>query len=156
MTRFCSVLAVSLVLLATVACSSTKPPAPGAVQGNKIIAALKDLSGMYEKKNLPGFMNLISAQYKERQAFSSSIASVFLKYDSVQFSIQYSKMFITVEERGMTRATFNWESGWESPAAGILKNSGRITFVFNPTDATLVSIEGKNPFIPQTVESSGK
>ena len=36
------------------------------------IATLKDLSSMYEKKNLSGFMRLVSDNYKERQAFAAS------------------------------------------------------------------------------------
>jgi hypothetical protein len=38
----------------------------------------------------------------------------------------------------------------------VQKNSGRSTFVFDPREATLVSIDGKNPFIPQPAESTGK
>ena len=46
---------IALILFASVSsCSSTKPPAPEAAQGNKIIASLKDLSSFYKKKTWPG------------------------------------------------------------------------------------------------------
>lgn len=156
MNRILSILVIIAFLIIAPSCSSTKPPTPPAVQGTRITATLKDLSSMYEKKNLTGFMSLISDKYKDRQAFSESIVSVFSKYESVHFTIQYTKMFITIEDRGMTRATFNWDSGWQTAGGNLLKNSGRATFVFDPGDGKLVSIDGKNPFIPQTVEMQAK
>jgi hypothetical protein len=156
MNRFLSLLAVAVLLIAESACSSAKPPAPAAIQGSKIVASLKDLGNMYEKKNLPGFMSLISDNYPDRQAFSASVESVFSKYETVHFTIQYTRMFITVEDKGMTRAMFNWDSDWQTSGGDLQKNGGRATFVFDPNDAKLVSIDGKNPFIPQAVETPGK
>ncbi len=153
MHRIFSVLAVAALLIAAPACSSTKPPSSAATQGNKIITALKDLSSMYEKKNLPGFMSLISGKYKERKAFAASLQSVFSKYEAVHFTIQYSKMLIMIDSKGMTQATFNWDSDWQAGAGSVQKNSGRVIFIFDPDDATLVSIDGKNPFIPQAIET---
>lgn len=138
------------------ACSSAKPPAPAAVQGNKTIASLRDLSDFFQKRNHAGFMSLIADEFKDRKAFSASIQSVFSKYETVHFAIQYSKMVIMVEDKGMTRATFNWNSDWRTGGGSLQKNSGRATFVFDPENAKLISIEGTNPFIPQTLESQGK
>jgi hypothetical protein len=111
---------------------------------------------MYERKNLPGFMRLISDTFKERQSFSASIQAVFSKYETVQFTIHYTKMYVTIEDKGMTKATFNWDSTWETQGGSVLKNSGRATFVFEPKEGKLVSIDGKNPFLPQSIEAPGK
>ena len=153
MNRVLSLVILTTLLLSFAACSSTKPPTNAAVQGNKIIATLKDLSTMYGKKNLPGFMNLIAPGYQDRKEFAASVESVFSRYDTVQFTVQYTRMFITVADKGMTKATFNWDSNWETKGGSIQKNSGRATFVFEPKDGTLFSIDGKNPFIPQAVEA---
>jgi hypothetical protein len=152
MIRLFSVLAVAVIFCCAPACSSTPAPTPAGMEGNKVIDALKDLSSWYGKKNYSGFMSLISDDYPERQVFAASIESIFTKYKTVQFTIQYTNMFITVEDRGMTRAAFNWDGSWESPGGNTVKNSGRVTFVFEPKEARLVAIDGKNPFIPQQVD----
>lgn len=155
MKRLFSCLVLTLLVVSPSACSSAKPPTQAAVQGNKVIASLKDLSSMYEKKNLPGFMSIIADSYPDRQALASSIQTVFGNYESVQFTIQYPRMFIEVANNGTTRTTFNWNSAWEAKGA-VLKNSGRDTFVFESGEGRLISIEGKNPFIPQAIETPGK
>ncbi len=156
MNRFFALLVIVVFLISAPACSTTKPPTPAAVQGNNTVTALKDLSNMYGKKNLAGFMSLISNGYKDRKEFASAIEAVFAKYDVVHFTVQYSKMFIMVADRGPTRATFNWDSDWHTAGGSDVKNSGRATFVFDPKDAKLVSIDGKNPFLPQAMETPGK
>lgn len=152
MNRLLFALAAAVILCSAPACSSTPPPSPAGVEGNKIISALRDLSGMYKEKNHSGFMSMISGRYPEREAFAGAIRSVFTRYQTVQFTVQSTKMFITVEDRGASRASFNWESSWESPGGSILRNSGRATFVFEAKEAKLISIDGKNPFIPQQIE----
>jgi hypothetical protein len=109
---------------------------------------------MYGKKNHSGFMSLVSDKYPERQAFAASLESAFSRYQTVQFTVQFTKMFVTVEEGGMTKAAFNWDGSWESPGGNMVRNSGRATFVFESKSAKLASIEGKNPFIPQQLEQA--
>lgn len=152
MNRLLSVVAVSIFLLMAPACSSKSPRTPPGIEGNRIINALKDLSSAYEKKDLSGFMHLVSDEYPEKQAFASSLESVFSRYKSIQFAVHFSNMLITVEDRGMTRAAFNWNGSWESPGGNTLRNSGRTIFVFEPKGAVLVLIEGRNPFLPQPAE----
>lgn len=152
MNRVLALVALTALLLGA-ACSSTKPPTAAAVQGNRTIATLKDLSTLYAKKNLSGFMNLIAEGYRDRKEFAASVESVFSQYDTVQFTVQYTRMYIMVEEKGNTKATFNWDSSWETKGGSTQKNSGRATFVFEPKTGTLLSIDGKNPFIPQAVEA---
>jgi len=152
MNRLRSLATLTVLLFSVWACSSTKPPTPAAVQGNKVINTLKDLSTLYGKKS-PSFMNLIAPGYPGRKEFSAAVESVFSRYDTVQFTVQYTRMYIAIEEKGMTKVTFNWDSSWETKGGSIQKNSGRATFVFEPKEGTLLSIDGKNPFIPQAVEA---
>jgi hypothetical protein len=114
------------------------------------------MSRTYGRKDLSAFLGQIADAYKDRQAFAASLDSVFAKYETVRFTIQHTKMLITVEERGMTKAAFNWDSEWQTAGGSVQKNSGRSTFIFDPREAKLVSIDGKNPFIPQPAESTGK
>jgi hypothetical protein len=141
MTRRLSYLILLLLILTGAACGGAKKHlGQSAVQGNKVIAALQDMSHAFEDT------------YKDRQAFASSIESVFEKYETVRFTIQYTKMIITVQEHGMTKAAFNWDSEWQTAGGMVQKNTGRSIFVFDPRETTLVSIDGKNPFVPQPVE----
>jgi len=156
MNRLLSLLVILSVLATVSACSDKKPPTQSAIKGNTVIHTLQDLSHMFEKKNLPGFMNLVSDTYKDRQTFSTALSSVFTKYETVRFTIQYTKMLITIDEKGSPKAVFNWDSEWQTAGGSVQKNSGRITFVFDPRDSRLVSIDGKNPFIPQPVEAPRK
>jgi hypothetical protein len=156
MNRFASVLFVSLLLFTTAACSGDKkPPTQSAVKGSGIISTLRDLSHMFEKKNLPGFMNAVSDNYQDRQAFTSSLEGVFAKYETVRFTIQYTKMLIIIDEQGGTRADFNWDSEWRTTGGSVQKNGGRATFVFDHKESKLLSIDGKSPFVPQPVETPG-
>ncbi len=156
MNRIASLLAITLLLFTTTACSGKKPPTQVGVKSGGVISTLRDLSHMFEKKNLPGFMNSVSDSYKDRQAFSASLASLFAKYENVRFTVQYTKMLIMIDEKWMTKAAFNWDSEWQTAGGSVQKNGGRVTFVFDPKDSKLVSIDGKNPFFPQTVEKPGK
>lgn len=148
-------LALSLLFTAA-ACSAKKPPEQSAIQGNKVLSTLQDMSRTYEKKDLSGFIAQIANSYKDRQAFVKSLESIFAKYETVRFTIQYTKMLITVEYKDMTKAAFNWDSEWQTAGGSVQKNSGRSTFVFDPRETKLVSIDGKNPFIPQPTETPGK
>jgi hypothetical protein len=156
MNRLFSLLAAAILLTTLSACGGAKPPTAAAAQGSKAITTLQDLSTLYGKKNLTGFMNLIAPGYPGRKEFSAALESVFSRYDTVRCTVQYTRMYITIADKGKTKATFNWDSSWEAKGGSIQKNSGRVTFVFEPKEDTLLSIDGTNPFIPQTVETQGK
>jgi hypothetical protein len=64
-------------------------------------------------------------------------------------------MVILIEEKGMAKATFNWDSDWQTAGGSLLKNSGRAAFVFEAREGKLLTIDGKNPFIPQAIETPG-
>ncbi len=156
MNRIISFFIVAALLLFSSACSEKKPPTRAAVKGSGVVGALRDLTHMFEKKNLPGFMNSISDNFKDRQAFSASLEDVFKKYETVRFTVQYTKMIVMVDEKGASRADFNWDSEWQTAGGSVRKNSGRVSFIFDPKDGKLASIDGKNPFLPQPAEAPGK
>jgi len=156
MNRILFFLLASSILLTATACGGKKPPEQAAIKGNKVISTLQDMSRTYEKKDLSAFMSQIANSYKDRQAFVKALESIFTKYESVRFTIQYTKMLITVEYKDTTKAAFNWDSEWQTTGGSVQKDSGRSTFLFDPRETKLVSIDGKNPFIPQPAETPGK
>jgi hypothetical protein len=156
MNRILFILLVASLLSTVAACGTKKPPEQSAIQGNKVISTLQDMSLVYEKKDLSAFMSNVASSYKNRQAFVKSLETIFAKYETVRLTIQFTKMLITVEYKDMTKAAFNWDSEWQTAGGSVQKNSGRSTFVFDPRDTKLVSIDGKNPFIPQPDETPGR
>lgn len=156
MKRLFTILAVTALLFTTAACSAKKPTDPSAIKGRSVLSALRDLRSAYEKKDLSSFMDNLAPGYQDREAFSRSLAEVFLKNETIRFNIQYTKMLITVEEKGPIKATFNWDGEWTAVGGTTQKNGGRVTLVFEPGGVKLMSIEGKDPFVPQPVEMPGK
>jgi len=156
MKRLFTLLAITALLFTTSACSAKKTPDQSAVKGRNILAVLKDLRSAYEKKSLSSFMDNVAPGYQDREALSKSLADVFLKNETIHFNIQYTKMLITVEEKGPIKATFNWDGEWIAVGGTTQKNGGRATLVFAPGSSKLMSIEGKDPFVPQPVEMPGK
>lgn len=156
MSRILSLLTLVSLLFTVSACSEKKPPTQAAVKGGNVISTLQDISHMYEKKSVSGFMNSVADGFKDRQAFAASLEAVFEKYETVRFTVQYTKMLITIDERGMSRTAFNWDSEWQTAGGSVQKNGGRVTFTFDPRESKLLSIDGKDPFIPQPAETPGK
>jgi hypothetical protein len=156
MKRLFTLLAIAALLFTTSACGGKKPPAQTAVRSKNILAALRDISKAYEKKDLSSFMDNVAPGYQDREALSRSLSAVFLKNETIHFNIQYTKMLITVEEKGPIKATFNWDGEWLAVGGTTQKNGGRVTLVFDPGSFKLISIDGKDPFVPLPVEMPGK
>ena len=156
MNRIVSLLAITLLLLTASACSAKKPPDQSALKGRSVLSTLKDLRSAYEKKDLSSFMNNVAPGYQDREALSKSLADVFVKNATILFNIQYTKMLITVEEKGPIKTTFNWDGEWTAVEGTTQKNGGRVTLVFEAEGFKLLSIEGKDPFVPLPVELPGK
>jgi hypothetical protein len=154
MNRTLSLLVITMLVFFAAACSDKKPPDPAAIQGKNVLSVLRAMSQFYETKNLNAFMSDVSANYRDRAAFSSSIAAVFSKYQTIHFNIQYTKMLIMTKEGGQIRTSFNWDAEWLGAKGTSQKNGGRVTLVFEPGKFKLVAIDGKNPFVP--VENQGK
>ncbi len=156
MKRLFTLLAITALLFTTSACSAKKTPDQSAVKGRNILAVLKTMRSAYEKKDLSSFMDNVAPGYQDREAYSKSLADVFLKNETIHFNLQYTKMHITVEEKGAIKATFNWDGEWIAVGGTTQKNGGRVTLVFGPGSSKLMSIEGKDPFVPLPVEMPGK
>ena len=156
MNRILSLLAITAFLITSSACSGKKPLEPSALKSKNVLSVLRDMNIAYEKKDPASFMANVSPVFQDREQFSTSLSAVFSKFESIRFNIQYSRMLIMVEDKGPIKATFNWDAEWLSAGGTLVKNGGRITLVFEPGSFKLVSIDGKNPFIPQQGELPGK
>lgn len=156
MKQLLTLLTVTALLFTTSACSPKKPPEQTAVRSKNILSSLRNLRSAYEKKDLSSFMENVAPEYKDREALSRSLETVFVKNATIHFNIQYTKMLIMVEAKGPIKASFNWDGEWLAVGGTTQKNGGRVTLVFDPGSFKLVSIDGKDPFDPQPVEIPGK
>ncbi len=157
MKQLLSLLAIiALLIITTSACSSKKTPDQSSIKTKNILSALRDIGKAYEKKDLSSFMDNVAPGYQDREALSSALAAVFLKNETIRFNIQYTKMLIMVQEKGPIKATLNWDGEWLAVGGTTQKNGGRVTLVFDPGSFKLMSIDGKNPFVPLPVELPGK
>lgn len=156
MKRSFTILAIAALLFTASACGAKKPPEQTAVKSKNVLSALRDISKAYEKKDLSSFMAGVAPGYPDREALSKSLAAVFSKHETIHFNVQYAKMVIMVEEKGVIKASFNWDGEWLAAGGTTQKNGGRVTLVFEPGSFKLMSIDGKDPFVPQPVETPGK
>lgn len=156
MNRILSLLAITALLFTSSACGGKKPLEQSALKSKNVLSVLRDMNVAYEKKDSASFMANVSPVFQDREPFSKSLSAVFSQYETIRFNIQYTRMLIMVEEKGPIKATFNWDAEWLAAGGTLQKNGGRITLVFEPGSFKLVSIDGKNPFIPQQGELPGK
>ncbi len=156
MNRLLSFLTVIILLLTASACSGKKPPEQTAVKSRNILSVLRAMSKSYEQKNLDAFLSDVSKAYSDRESFAKSLTTVFSKYETIHFNIQYAKMIIMIEDKGRIKATFTWDGEWTAAGGAIVKDGGRVALVFEPDSFKLASIEGKNPFLAQPGETPGK
>jgi hypothetical protein len=139
---------IMAIVFSTSACSAKKPLDLSAVKTKNVLSVLKDLTQFYEAKNLDSFMAYVTTDYQERELFSRSLTEVFAKYKTIHFNIQYTRMLVTIQDRGQIKVSCNWDAEWVAPAGTSQKSGGRATFSFDQTNFKLVAIDGKNPFIP--------
>jgi hypothetical protein len=156
MKRPFTLLFIAALLFTASACSEKKPPEPAAIKSKNVLSTLRDMRSAYEKKDLSSFMDNVAPGYQDRDALSRSLAAVFLKNETIHFNIQYTKMVIMLEEKGAIKTTFNWDGEWLAVGGTTQKNSGRVTLLFDPGSFKVMSISGKNPFVPQPSETPGK
>jgi len=148
MNRILVFLIATTLLLTTSACSEKKLPAVAAAKSKNMLTVLRELDNTYQKKDLAGFMAQVAPVYPDREALSSSLTTVFSKFETVSLNIQYTKMLIMIEEKGKVRTTFNWDGTWHKTGGDIQKDGGRVTLIFAPGDFKLLAIDGKSPFVP--------
>jgi hypothetical protein len=147
MNRILSLLAVLFLLFSASACGK-KPPQQAAVQGQRILSAIRDITQAYEKKDLGSFMDAVAKDFSDRPSLEQAAGRVFTKYETIRFTVQYTKMLVMIADRGNIRATFTWDGEWRTAGGKTVKDGARVTLVFDPRDYKLQAIEGKNPFVP--------
>jgi hypothetical protein len=140
--------AIIMLILSFLASSCAKAPlGKSGLQGEITLSAVRDLTGAYEKRDLDAFMDRVSPAYPGRDALQKSVGTVFATYRTIHFRIHYSKMLVTVQEKGNIKTTYTWEGEWQSAGGKIVKDGARVTLVLDPGSYKLVGIEGKNPFV---------
>jgi hypothetical protein len=153
MNRILSFSIIIVMLLASSACSSKKPPEQAAVRSKNVLSILRAMSQAYEKKDLDAFMADVSGSYPDRDKFAKTLATVFAKYETIRFNVQYAKMIIMIEQKGPIRAAFTWDAEWKMSGGDTMKDGGRVTLVFDTGTFKLASVDGKNPFLAQPGEA---
>jgi hypothetical protein len=156
MNRLLSLIVLTALLFTVSSCSGKKPPEQTAIRSKNVLSVLRDINRAYEKKDLAAFMADVSPNYQDRDALSGSLATVFSRQETIHFNIQYSKMLIMVDEKGQAKASFNWDAEWLATSGTTQKSGARVTMVFEAGTFKLLSIDGKNPFVPQPSEMPGK
>ncbi len=148
MTRKPLLILLALTVLVAITACGKKPPQQAALQGRRILSAIRDITQAYEKKDLGSFMGAVAKDFSDRPSLEQAAGRVFTKYESIRFTVQYTKMLVMIADRGNIRATFTWDGEWRTAGGKIVKDGARVTLVFDPGDYKLQAIEGKNPFVP--------
>ncbi len=148
MTRKPLLILLALTVLVAITACGKKPPQQAALQGRRILSAIRDITQAYEKKDLGSFMGAVAKDFSDRPSLEQAAGRVFTKYEAIRFTVQYTKMLVMIADRGNIRATFTWDGEWRTAGGKIVKDGARVTLVFDPGDYKLQAIEGKNPFVP--------
>ena len=141
-----SIVFITLVLLIS-ACGKV-PLGPVGIQGENVLAAVRDLTKAYEGRDLDAFMEKVSTAYPDRESFRTSVEKIFATYQTIKFRLHYTKMLIVVQDKGNIKATYTWEGEWKTSGGKIVKDGARVTLVLDPGAYKLLGIEGKNPYLP--------
>ncbi len=141
------VLIAVLGFLLVASCAST-PPKEAAVVGETILNLTRDLNKAYEKRDIEAFMDKVAASYPDRDKFRQAIEQVFAAYPTITFTVQETRMLVTIRYKGAIETVFTWAGEWQTAGGKILKDGGRVTLVLDPSTHKLTAIEGKNPYLP--------
>jgi hypothetical protein len=148
---------ITLVLALLISsCSGMAPLGKAGLQGEGVLAAIRDLTGAYERRDLDTFMDKISTAYPDREGFGKSVEKIFSTYQSIHLKLHYTKILVMVQEKGNSKATFTWEGEWQTTGGKIVKDGARVTLVFDPGTYKLLGIDGKNMFIPSDAPSPAR
>ncbi len=139
---------ITLFLALMLSSCSTVPLGKAGVQGESVLAAVRELAAVYEKRSIDPFMEKISSAYPDREEFGKSVEKIFSTYQSIHIKLHYTKFLVVVQEKGNIKATFTWEGEWQTTGGKIVKDGARVTLVFDPGTYKLLGIDGKNLFIP--------
>ena len=155
MYRLLSCLILVSLLFGASACSSKKLPDQTSYKTKTILTTLRDMNKYYEAKDLDAFLSDVSKSYPDRDGFAKALTTVFSKYETIRFNVQYAKMIVMIGEAGRMKAAFTWDAEWIAGGGTSVKDGGRVTLVFEPGDFKLIAIDGKNPFLAQPGETPG-
>ena len=139
---------IALIALLAVASCASNPPKQAALQGESALSAVRELTKVYEKRDLEAFMDKVSINYPDRDSFQKSLQQIFSTYQTIRFSVQETRMLIMVQYQGSIKAVFTWEGEWQTSGGKIVKDGGRVTLVLDPGSYKLLAVEGKNPYLP--------
>jgi hypothetical protein len=140
--------AITLLLALMISSCSTVPLGKAGLQGESVLAAIRDLTGAYERRDLDTFMDKISSAYPDRAGFGKSVEKIFSTYQAIHLKLHYTKILVMVQDKGNIKATFTWEGEWQTTGGKIVKDGARVTLVFDPGTYKLLGIDGKNMFFP--------
>lgn len=140
--------AIFLFLALMISSCATAPLGKAGLQGEATLAAVRDLTSVYERRDLDAFMEKVASAYPEREAFRKSVEKTFSTYQTIRFKLHFTKILVMVQDKGNIKATFTWEGEWQTTGGRIVKDGARITLVFDPGTYKLLGIDGKNMFIP--------
>lgn len=139
---------IAVITLMAVASCASNPPKQAGLQGESALAAVRDLTKAYEKRDLEAFMNMVSASYPDREGFQKSLHQVFSTYQTIRFAVQETRMLVAIQYKGNLSTVFTWAGEWRTAGGKIVKDGSRVTLVFDPAAYKLLAIEGKNPYLP--------
>lgn len=139
---------IAVITLMTIASCASNPPKQAALQGEGALTTVRDLKKAYEKRDIEAFMDLVATAYPGRDGFRRSVEKTFATYQSIQFTIQDTRMLVMVQYQGNVKTVFTWAAEWRTTGGKIVKDGGRVTLVHDPSSYKLLAIEGKNPYIP--------
>jgi len=144
---------ITLILVTLTASCGKVALGPVGLQSEKIVQAVRDLKGAYERRDLDAFMDKVSTAYPDRENFKQTVEKIFSTYQNIRFKLHDNKMFVTIPEKANIKATFTWEGEWKTAGGRIVKDGARITLILEPGSYKLVGIEGTNMFVPSEIST---
>lgn len=139
---------ITLLLALMISSCATAPLGKAGLQGEATLAAIRDLTSAYERRDLEAFMDKVSSAYPDRQGLEKSVKKIFSTYQTIRFKLHFNKILVFVQDKGNIKATFTWEGEWKTTGGKIVKDGARVSLVFDPGTHKLLGIDGKNMFIP--------
>jgi hypothetical protein len=121
---------------------------PVGLQSEKILSAMRELKGAYERRDIDAFMDKVSTAYPDREGFKRKVETIFSTYQNIRLKLHDNKMIVLIQDKGNIKATFTWEGEWKTSGGRIVKDGARVTLVLDPGVYKLLNIEGTNMFVP--------
>ena len=151
MFRKCTLLLLSLSLVLAASGCGKVALGPVGLQSEKILQAVRDLKGAYERRDIDAFMDKVATAYPDREGFQRTVEKIFSTYQNIRFRLHDNKMLVVIPDKGDIKATFTWEGEWKTAGGRIVKDGARITLVLEPGAYKLLAIEGTNMFVPSEI-----